>query len=105
MFRSYDQIEYFVSANPQGRTLNFPLSLKMDTCTGLNNKYYYILNYNTEEEQRNLYLNLIYGSMNNARIVTELTEEKWDDLINNKMEVINDYFTTIPIRSQHIDIV
>ncbi|MBO6243522.1 MAG: hypothetical protein J6O41_03010, partial [Clostridia bacterium] len=105
MLRSSDQIEYFVSANPQGRTLNFPLSLKMDICTGLNNKYYYILNYNTEEEQRNLYLNLIYGSMNKTRIVTELTEEKWDDLINNKMEVINDYFTTIPIRSQHIDIV
>ena len=51
MFRSYDQIEYFVSANPQGRTLNFPLSLKMDTCTFLRNKYYYILNYNTEEDK------------------------------------------------------
>jgi len=105
MFRSSDQIEYFVSANSQGRTLNFPLSLKMDTYNFFGNKYYYILNYNTEEEQRNLYLDLIYGSMNKARIVTELTEEKWDDLIKNKMEDINDYFTTIPKRSQHIDIV
>ena len=43
--------------------------------------------------------------MNNTRIVTELTEEKWDDLIKNKMEEINDYFATIPKRSQHIDIV
>ena len=105
MFRSTDQIEYYVSNNLQGRTLNFPLSLEMNTCTMLNNKYYYILNYNMAEEARNLYLDLIYGSMNSARIVTELTEEKWDDLINNKMEEIKDYFATIPERTQHIDIV
>jgi hypothetical protein len=43
--------------------------------------------------------------MNSARIVTELTEEKWDDLINNQMVEIKDYFATIPERSQHIDIV
>ena len=71
----------------------------------LNNKYYYILNYNMAEEARNLYLDLIYGSMNSARIVTELSEEKWDDLINNKMEEIKDYFAAIPERTQHIDIV
>ena len=105
MFRSTDQIEYYVSNNLQGRTLNFPLSLEMNTCTMLNNKYYYILNYNMAEEARNLYLDLIYGSMNSARIVTELSEEKWDDLINNKMEEIKDYFAAIPERSQHIDIV
>ena len=105
MFRSTDQIEYYVSNNLQGRTLNFPLSLEMNTCTMLNNKYYYILNYNMEEEPRNLYLDLIYGSMNSARIVTALTEDTWDDLINKQMVEIKDYFATIPERSQHIDIV
>ena len=105
MFRSTDQIEYFVSNNPFGRTLNFPLSIEMNTCNGFNKNYYYILNYNSAEEKRNLYLDLIFGSINTVRIVTELTEEKWDDLINNKMQEITDYFTTIPERSQHIDIV
>ena len=105
MFRSTVQIEYYVSNNLQGRTINFPLSLEMNTCTMSNDKYYYILNYNMAEEPRNLYLDLIYGSMNSARIVTELTEEKWDDLINNQMVEIKDYFATIPERSQHIDIV
>ena len=105
MFRSTDQIEYFVSNNQQGRTLNFPLSIEMNTCTLLNNKFYYILNYNRAEEARDLYLDLIFGSMNTARIVSELNEEKWDDLIEKQMVEISDYFTTIPERSQHIDIV
>ena len=104
MFRSSDQIEYFVSNDPQGRTLNYPLSLEMNTCSTLNNKYYYILNYNKPEEQRNLYLDLIFGSLKSARIVTNLKEEKWDSLVNN-MADIKDYFTTIPESSQHIDIV
>ena len=105
MFRSYEQIEYFVSNNVQGRTLNFPLSIEMNTCTGFNNKFYYILNYNQAEEQRNLYLDLILGSINTASIVTELNEEKWDDLIKNKMTKITDNFVTIPQRAQHIDII
>ena len=105
MFRSSEQIEYFVSNDPQGRTLNFPLSIEMSTCNSFNNKYYYILNYNKAEEKRNLYLDLILGSINTASIVTELTEEKWDDLIKNKMSKITDNFVSIPERSQHIDII
>ena len=46
MFKSDAQIEYFVSCTPTGRTLNFPLSIEMNTCTSTNNKYYYILKYN-----------------------------------------------------------
>ena len=97
MFRSYEQIEYFVSNNVQGRTLNFPLSIEMNTCTGFNNKFYYILNYNQAEEQRNLYLDLILGSINTASIVTELNEEKWDDLIKNKMTKITEIKCNTPL--------
>ena len=46
MFKSSDQIEFFESNNPIGRTLNYPLSLEMNTCSGGNDKYIYILNYN-----------------------------------------------------------
>ena len=105
MFRSTDQIEYYVSNNVQGRTKNFPLSLEINTCTSSNNVYYYILNYNKEEEETNLYLDLIFGSIKKARIVTELSEDNWDKLIKDKMEDIKDYFAKIPQRSQHIDIV
>ena len=105
MFRSTAQIEYYVSNNVQGRTKNFPLSLEINTCTSSNNVYYYILNYNKEEEETNLYLDLIFGSIKKARIVTDLSVDKWDALIEDKMEDIKDYFAKIPQRSQHIDIV
>ena len=105
MFRSSDQIEYFVSSEPLGRNLNFPLSLEMNTCTSYNNVYYYILNYNQAQEEMNLYLDLVFGSMKSAKIVTEFTEDKWDNLIANKMQDITDYFVKIPERSTHIDIV
>ena len=104
MFRSTDQIEYFVSNEASGRTTNFPLSLEVNTCTNSNNKYYYILNYNLEQEPMNLYFELIFGSFKSARIATEINEEKWDTLVS-KMTEIKDYFTTIPSRKQHIDIV
>ena len=104
MFKTDAQIEYFVSNNPTGRTLNYPLSLEMNTCTSTNNKYYYILNYNRAEEERILYLDLVFGSMKNVRIANEITEEKWDYLIP-KMEDIKDYTTTLQSKPQHIDIV
>ena len=104
MFKSDVQIEYFVSDEPTGRTVNFPLSLEMNTCTNSNNKYYYILNYNMQQEDMNLYMELIFGSIKTARIATEISEEKWDTLIS-KMTEIKDYFVNIPSRSQHIDIV
>ena len=105
MFRTTDQIEYFVSDNVQGRTKNFPISLEMNTCTSDNNIYYYILNYNKAEETTNLYLDLIFGSIKKARIVTDLSTSDWDSLIKKEMEDIKDYFVKIPKRSQHIDIV
>ena len=43
MFKSDSQIEYFVSNNPTGRTLNYPLSAEMNICTSSNKKYYYII--------------------------------------------------------------
>ena len=105
MFKSSDQIEYFVSSEALGRNLNFPLSLEMNTCTSSNNVYYYILNYNYPQEEMNLYLDLIYGSVKSARIVTEFGSEKWDDLISNNMKDISDYYVKIPENSNHIDIV
>ena len=105
MFKSDAQIEYFVSNNPTGRTLNYPLSLEMNICSSTNNKYYYILNYNKAEEERILYLDMVFGSMKRARIANEINEQNWDSLILSGMEEIIDYQFVIGSKSQHIDIV
>ena len=104
MFRSDDQIEYFVSEDMTGRTLNKPLSLEMNICTSSNNKYYYILNYNRAEDKRILYLDMIFGSMKRAKIASEINEQKWSELIKNGMEVIEDYKFTLKNKTQHIDV-
>jgi hypothetical protein len=104
MFRSEDQIEYFVSNNA-GRTLNFPLSIEMNTCTSTNNKYYYILNYNQPEEERILYLDSVFGIIKNARIANEINAERWDSLLTNSMTEITNYTFTLSEKSQHIDVI
>ena len=105
MFKSDAQIEYFVSNNAEGRTLNYPLSLEMNTCTSDNNKFYYILNYNKPESERLLHLDMIFGTLKTARIVTEINSEKWDTLISNNMETITNYQAKLPLRTQHMDVV
>ena len=105
MYKSDAQIEYFVSNNPTGRTLNYPLSLEMNTCSSTNNKYYYILNYNKPEDEKILYLDMIFGSMKRARIANEINAEKWDSLIQNSMVEIKDYQISLTSKSQHMDIV
>ena len=105
MFKSSAQIEYFISNNPSGRTLNFPLSAEMNICTSTNNKYYYILNYNQAEGERILYLDLIFGSLKRARIANEINAEKWDSLIQDSMTEINNYQINLIEKSQHIDVV
>ena len=105
MFRSEDQIEFFVSQNPDGRTLNFPLSLEMNACPDNNNKLYYILNYNKPESSRTLHLDMIFGSYLRARIAREINAEKWDLLIDNSMTEITNYQAELPEKSQHIDVI
>ena len=105
MFTSEEQIEYFVSNNQNGRTLNYPLSLDISTCTKYNNRYYYILNYNKEEPERILYLDAIFGSMKKARASIGINQEKWSDLIYEGMLDISDYQITLPKNEKHIDIV
>ena len=105
MFRTDAQIEYFVSNNPSGRTLNTPISLEMNTCSSTNNKYYYILNYNKQEDQRILYLDFVFGSMKRAKIATEINVEKWSELIQTSMEEIKDYTINLKTKEQHMDII
>ena len=105
MFKSTDQIEFFLSNNPIGRTLNYPLSLEINTCTPTNNKYYYILNYNRAETDRILYLDLLYGLMSKARVVTSINSNHWDELIRNDMKEIKDMQITLANVSQHIDVI
>ena len=105
MFQSSYQIEYFQSNNPTGKTVNFPLSLEMNTCIEGNNKYYYILNYNRAEDERILYLDLIYGLMVRARAVRNIETFYWDTLINDYMEDISDMQITLGRQTQHTDIV
>ena len=105
MFKSTDQIEFFMSNNPIGRTLNYPLSLEINTCTSSNYKYYYILNYNRLEDDRILYLDLIYGLMQKARVARKINSNHWNELIENDMEEIEDYQITLGNNTQHIDVV
>ena len=104
MFRSEDQIEFFVSDNIEGRTLNFPLSLEMKECNREHNKLYYILNYNEPEELRTLHLDMIFGSYKQARIANEIKNETWDDLVDS-MTIIENYQVDLPKKSQHIDVI
>ena len=105
MFKSDAQIEYFMSQNPDGRTLNFPLSLEMNTCSKDNNKLYYILNYNKAEPERTLHLDMIFGAYLNARIAREINAQTWDSLISNSMTNIENYQIDLPEKSQHIDVI
>ena len=105
MFRSDAQIEYFVSQNSEGRSLNFPLSLEMNICTPANNKLYYILNYNKPEDLRTLHLEMVFGSYLKARIAREINAEKWDKLISDSMTDIENYQIDLPEKTQHIDVI
>jgi len=105
MFRSEDQIEFFVSQNPQGRTLNFPLSFEMNVCTSTNKKLYYLLNYNRPEPLRNLHLEMVFGAYSRARIAREIAYDTWDNLLSSGMSEIENYQTYLPEKSQHIDVI
>ena len=107
MFKSDSMIEFFVSQNPSGRTLNFPLSLEMNSCSADNNKLYYLLNYNEEEPLRRLHLDMIFGKYLKARIAKEINQNHWDDLIedSSSMVEIEDFKAELPSKSQHIDII
>ena len=105
MFKSEDQIEFFVSQNPEGRTLNFPLSLEMNVCTENNKKLYYLLNYNQPEPLRTLHLEMVFGYYLRARIAREINAETWDSLISTGMSDIYDYQADLPEKSQHIDVI
>ena len=106
MFKSSDQIEYFQSNNPTGRTLNYPLSLEINTCSSENNKYYYILNYNRKEDERILYLDLLFGIINKARVIDQVNSYYWNELIKNDMKDINENMqVTLGENTQHIDVV
>ncbi|MBO6243381.1 MAG: hypothetical protein J6O41_02280 [Clostridia bacterium] len=105
MFKSEDQIEFFVSQNPDGRTLNFPLSLEMNVCTEDNKKLYYLLNYNKPEELRTLHLDMVFGTYLRARIAREINKNTWDDLISTGMSEISNYQADLEKKSQHIDVI
>ena len=107
MFSTSAYIEYYVSNNPNGRTINYPLSLEMDTCNnqlGSENKLYYILNYNKEDEDKTLHLDMIYGSFRTARIATEINAQYWDQLLEG-MSDIKTYQAELPYQTQHIDVI
>ena len=107
MFPSNAMIEFFVSQNSAGRTLNFPLSLEMTTCSSDNNKLYYLLNYNEEEPTRRLHLDMLFGRYIRARIAREINQNHWDELLldSSSMTEIVDFKAELPSKSQHIDVI
>ena len=67
----------------------------MNICSTTNNKYYYILNYNRAEDSRILYLDTLFYKVKKAKIATEVSAEKWSELISNKIIEINPKFIII----------
>ena len=105
MFKSDDQIEFFVSQNEEGRTLNFPLSIEMNVCNEKHKKLYYILNYNKQEPLRKLHFDMVFGFYLYARIAREINGDTWDDLVTNSMSEIYYYQADLPEKKQHIDVI
>lgn len=82
-FLSSNNIEYFW--NDEGRTLNKPIANKMDKC---DKPLYYIMNYNSKEEKKELHMDIIYGEIDTIKYVKEFEKDNWDYLISNMTDSI-----------------
>ena len=67
--------------------------------------YYYILNYNSYESNRILYLEKIFGEANSIKIATELKYNDWNELISHMESFEGNEYSIIEQNNYHFDII
>ena len=61
---------------------------------------------NRKEDERILYLDLLFGIINKARVIDQVNSYYWNELIKNDMKDINENMqVTLGENTQHIDVV
>ena len=100
-FNSAKTIQYYVSANPEGRPLNNPTSIEMLSC---DQPYYYILNYHQTEEDRKLHIDTIFGEINTTKFADQLNHDSWDSFVSYMTEFKGDEYIIKAQTRYHIDV-
>ena len=100
-FTSDKNIQYYVSANPQGRPINNPTSIEMLDCE---QPYYYILNYHKTEGDRMLHIDTIFGEINSTKFADKLTADSWDTFISQMTAFKGDEYIIRGQNDFHIDV-
>ena len=100
-FNSAANIQYFLSSNPIGRPLNNPTAIEMTSCT---EPYYYILNYNSVEDQRKLHIDTVFGEKESIKLATELNYDDWEGLVSNMEELDGDEVILESQSKYHFDV-
>ena len=101
-FEKADNMKYYISENLNGRALNVPIILPINSCV---EPFYFIFNYNKVEESRFLHIENIFGELSTIKFSNQFNEDNWYDIIDN-MKIIegNDYYIIEQSR-YHIDVV
>ncbi|MBO6244398.1 MAG: hypothetical protein J6O41_07575, partial [Clostridia bacterium] len=100
-FNSAKTIQYYVSANPEGRPLNNPTSIEMLSC---DQPFYYILNYHQTEEDRKLHIDTIFGEINTTKFADQLNPDSWDTFVSYMTEFKGDEYIIKAQTRYHIDV-
>jgi hypothetical protein len=100
-FNSAANIQYFLSSNPEGRPLNNPTAIEMTSC---NEPYYYILNYNSVENDRVLHIDTVFGEKESIKLATALNFDDWDSLVSNMEEFDGNEYILRSQEKYHFDV-
>ena len=103
MINSQFLVDYYISSNTEGRSLNSPLLINMTDCRS---PHYVILNYNVLENGKTLVIDEIYGKISYLGIATSLEQETWEEMIENDFKEIdlNNNKYSLPTSTNNVDI-
>ena len=100
-FNSAAQMQYFVSSNPGGRTLNNPTTIEMLNC---DQPYYYILNYHFTEGDRMLHIDKIFGEIETTKFADQLIADSWDTFVEEMNTFNGNEYIIKGQNKYHIDV-
>ena len=103
MINSQFLVDYYISSNTEGRSLNSPLLINMTDCRS---PHYVILNYNVPDYGKTLVIDEIYGKISYLGIATSLEHETWEEMIENDFKEINlnNNKYSLPTSTNNVDI-